>query len=158
MVTLRWWNTSSWTALGEKTLLKCPSICVFKEWTTLGASRNWWFYPSVLGPLCGSQRWCAGLTRITPCQLQCLGQRRWDSCLWSSYLTTSPIMAIIISRNRIISLLCIKNSRGCVLLACSPLVGDEEIASFSPTVWAKPYYWCVWTGIKAQLGNSDKLF
>lgn len=67
-------------------------------------------------------------------------------------------MAIIISRNRITALLCIKNNRGCLLLACSPRVCDEEIASFSPTVLAKQYYRCAWTGIKAHLGNLDELF
>ena len=66
-------------------------------------------------------------------------------------------MAIIISRNRITALLCIKKNRGCLLLACLPHVCDEEVASFSPTVLAKQYYWGVWTGIKAQVGNLDEL-
>lgn len=67
-------------------------------------------------------------------------------------------MAIIISRNRVTALLCIKNNRGCLLLACSPHVCDADIASFSPTVPARQYYWGVSTGIKARLGKLVELF
>lgn len=76
----------------------------------------------------------------------------------NSYLRTSPIMAIVVSRNRITVLLCINNSRGCLLLACSPHACEEEMASFSPEVPAEQRYWDAWAGIRAQLGNSHELF